>query len=130
VVKNFGQLERLLVFTEHKDTLNFLVGKLTNLGFHRYGQQHEAMIFNLVARNTREGEVMDRLLEIEQERHRSEKPPEVMGRSGHGRNANLWFVAQAVSEILPDGDKEKPLMQGLLNQRDQLEKAGEYRKLF
>ncbi len=29
---------------------------------HRYGQQHEAMIFNLVARNTREGEVMDRLL--------------------------------------------------------------------
>ena len=29
---------------------------------HRYGQQHEAMIFNLVAKNTREGEVMDRLL--------------------------------------------------------------------
>ncbi len=123
-----GRLERLLVFTEHKDTLDFLVGKLTNLGFHcctihggmalekrigaereffekkpsilvateaageginlqfcslmvnydipwnpnrleqrmgrihRYGQQHEAMIFNLVARNTREGEVMDRLL--------------------------------------------------------------------
>jgi hypothetical protein len=29
---------------------------------HRYGQQHEAMIYNLVAKNTREGEVMDRLL--------------------------------------------------------------------
>ena len=29
---------------------------------HRYGQQQEAMIYNLVARNTREGEVMDRLL--------------------------------------------------------------------
>ena len=29
-----GQKERLLVFTEHKDTLDFLVGKLTNLGFH------------------------------------------------------------------------------------------------
>ena len=123
-----GKLERLLVFTEHKDTLDFLVGKLTNLGFHcctihggmslekriaaereffekkpsilvateaageginlqfcslmvnydipwnpnrleqrmgrihRYGQQHEAMIFNLVAKNTREGEVMERLL--------------------------------------------------------------------
>jgi superfamily II DNA or RNA helicase len=123
-----GRLERLLVFTEHKDTLDFLVGKLTNLGFHcctihggmalekriaaereffeknpsimvateaageginlqfcslmvnydipwnpnrleqrmgrihRYGQQHEAMIYNLVAENTREGEVMDRLL--------------------------------------------------------------------
>ncbi|MBI2806091.1 MAG: DUF3883 domain-containing protein [Planctomycetes bacterium] len=123
-----GRLERLLVFTEHKDTLDFLVGKLTNLGFHcctihggmplekriaaereffekkpsilvateaageginlqfcslmvnydipwnpnrleqrmgrihRYGQQNEAMIYNLVAKNTREGEVMDRLL--------------------------------------------------------------------
>jgi superfamily II DNA or RNA helicase len=123
-----GRPERLLVFTEHKDTLDFLMGKLANLGFHcctihggmslekriaaerefyehkpsvmvateaageginlqfcslmvnydipwnpnrleqrmgrihRYGQQHEVMIYNLVARNTREGEVMDRLL--------------------------------------------------------------------
>ncbi|MGQ4810179.1 ATP-dependent RNA helicase DbpA [Candidatus Entotheonellaceae bacterium PAL068K] len=118
----------MLIFTEHKDTLDFLIGKLTNLGFtcytihgamplpkridaeraffehkpavlvateaageginlqfcslmvnydmpwnpnrleqrmgriHRYGQQQEAMIFNLVADNTREGEVMARLL--------------------------------------------------------------------
>ena len=29
---------------------------------HRYGQQNEAMIYNLVAKNTREGEVMERLL--------------------------------------------------------------------
>ncbi len=124
-----GRDERLLVFTEHKDTLDFLIGRLTNLGFycctihgrmalekridaereffehrpsvmvateaageginlqfcslmvnydipwnpnrleqrmgriHRYGQQQEAMIFNLVADNTREGEVMHRLLE-------------------------------------------------------------------
>lgn len=123
-----GRQERLLIFTEHKDTLDFLVEKLTNLGFdsctihggmplekridaerefyekkpsvlvateaageginlqfcslmvnydipwnpnrleqrmgriHRYGQQHEAMIWNLCAINTREGEVMDRLL--------------------------------------------------------------------
>ncbi|HEY7533352.1 MAG TPA: helicase-related protein, partial [Nitrospiraceae bacterium] len=123
-----GRDERLLIFTEHKDTLDFLLGKLTNLGFtcctihggmplpqridaereffehkpsvmvateaageginlqfcslmvnydipwnpnrleqrmgriHRYGQQQEAMIFNLVANNTREGEVMTRLL--------------------------------------------------------------------
>jgi adenine-specific DNA methylase len=55
---------------------------------------------------------------------------EFLGRSGQGRNSNLWLVAQAVSEILPDGDKEKQLMQGLLNQRDQLEKAGEQGKLF
>jgi len=123
-----GRDERLLVFTEHRDTLDFLIGKLTNLGFHcctihggmslekriaaereffeykpsvmvateaageginlqfcslmvnydlpwnpnrleqrmgrihRYGQQKEAMIFNLCAENTREGEVMARLL--------------------------------------------------------------------
>ncbi len=123
-----GREERLLVFTEHKDTLDFLVRKLTDLGFycctihggmslekrieaerdffehkpsvmvateaageginlqfcslmvnydipwnpnrleqrmgriHRYKQEHEVMIFNLVAKNTREGEVMDRLL--------------------------------------------------------------------
>ena len=123
-----GSTERLLIFTEHKDTLDFLVGKLSNLGFdcctihggmpldkridaereffekkpsvlvateaageginlqfcslmvnydipwnpnrleqrmgriHRYGQQNEAMIWNLCAVNTREGEVMNRLL--------------------------------------------------------------------
>jgi superfamily II DNA or RNA helicase len=123
-----GRDERLLVFTEHKDTLDFLVRKLTNLGFrcctihggmplekridaerefyerkpsvmvateaageginlqfcslmvnydipwnpnrleqrmgriHRYKQEREVMIFNLVAENTREGEVMECLL--------------------------------------------------------------------
>jgi SNF2 family DNA or RNA helicase len=123
-----GRAERLLVFTEHKDTLDFLVSKLTNLGFqcctihggmslekridaereffekkpsvmvateaageginlqfcslmvnydipwnpnrleqrmgriHRYKQEREAMIWNIVAQNTREGEVMERLL--------------------------------------------------------------------
>ena len=123
-----GRNERLLIFTEHKDTLDFLIDKVTNLGFtcctihggmplqkridaereffehnpsvmvateaageginlqfcslmvnydipwnpnrleqrmgriHRYGQQQEAMIYNLVADNTREGEVMARLL--------------------------------------------------------------------
>ena len=123
-----GRNERLLVFTEHKDTLDFLVRKLRDLGFycctihggmslqkrvdaereffehnpsvmiateaageginlqfcslmvnydipwnpnrleqrmgriHRYKQQKEVMIFNLVAANTREGQVMQRLL--------------------------------------------------------------------
>jgi SNF2 family DNA or RNA helicase len=117
-----GREERLLVFTEHKDTLDFLVRKLTDRGFycctihggmplekridaerdffehkpsimvateaageginlqfcslmvnydipwnpnrleqrmgriHRYKQEHEVMIFNLVAKNTREGD--------------------------------------------------------------------------
>lgn len=123
-----GKKERLLIFTEHKDTLDFLLGKLGDLGFyccqihggmplqkridaereffehnpsilvateaageginlqfcslmvnydipwnpnrleqrmgriHRYKQQKEVMIFNLVAANTREGEVMHLLL--------------------------------------------------------------------
>jgi len=43
-----------------------------------------------------------------------------LARSGHAKNNNLWAVAQAISEILPDGNKEKQLMQGLLNQREQL----------
>ena len=46
---------------------------------------------------------------------------EFLGRSGQGKNSTLWLVAQAVSEILPDGEKEKQLMQGLLNQRERLE---------
>jgi adenine-specific DNA methylase len=46
---------------------------------------------------------------------------EFLGRSGQVQNPSLWLVAQAVSEILPDGDKEKQLMQGLLNQREKLQ---------
>ncbi len=45
---------------------------------------------------------------------------EFLARSRQGQNPALWLVAQAVSEILPDGEKEKQLMQGLLNQREQL----------
>ena len=48
---------------------------------------------------------------------------EFLGHSGQAQNSTLWLVAQAVSEILPDGEKEKQLMQGLLNQKDQLEQA-------
>jgi len=122
-----GTNEKLLVFTEHRDTLSFLLRKLTDLGFrvtqihggmslvkridaerefyesaqimvateaageginlqfcslmmnydlpwspvrleqrmgriHRYKQQKEVMIYNLVASNTREGEVLGTLL--------------------------------------------------------------------
>jgi putative DNA methylase len=48
---------------------------------------------------------------------------EFLIRSGQAQNSALWLVAQAVSEILPDGDKEKQLMQGLLNQKEQLAEA-------
>jgi adenine-specific DNA methylase len=74
-------------------------------------------------------DVLHRLC-VFREKNDTEGMTEFLGRSGQGRNSNLWLVAQAVSEILPDGDKEKQLMQGLLNQRDQLEKAGEQRELF
>lgn len=55
---------------------------------------------------------------------------EFLGRSGHGNNHSLWLVAQAISEILPDGDKEKQLMQGLLNQKEGLEEAARQKRLF
>jgi hypothetical protein len=52
-----------------------------------------------------------------------------LGRSGHGNNRSLWLVAQAISEILPDGDMEKQLMQGLLNQKEGLEEAARQGRL-
>jgi adenine-specific DNA methylase len=55
---------------------------------------------------------------------------EFLGRSGHANNHSLWLVAQAVSEILPEGDKEKQLMQGLLNQKEGLEQAAREKRLF
>ena len=55
---------------------------------------------------------------------------EYLARSGHGRNEKLWTVAQAISEVLPDGDKEKQLLQGLLNQRDKVEEEMKEGRLF
>ena len=55
---------------------------------------------------------------------------EYLARSGHGRNEKLWTVAQAISEVLPDGDKEKQLLQGLLNQRDKIDAALAEERLF
>ena len=34
--------------------------------------------------------------------------------SGYGRKEAFWQVAQAISEVLPQGDKEKQLLQGFL----------------
>ncbi len=53
-----------------------------------------------------------------------------LNRSGHVNNHSLWLIAQAVSEILSDGDKEKQLMQGLLNQKDRLVEATRQGELF
>jgi len=32
----------------------------------------------------------------------------------YGANETFWQVAQAIAEVLPDGDKERQLLQGLL----------------
>ncbi len=55
---------------------------------------------------------------------------EFLDRSGQAQNSSLWLVAQAVSEILPEGDKEKQLMQGILNQKEGLEEVTRGGKLF
>ncbi|NSW77181.1 MAG: hypothetical protein HPY68_10520 [Candidatus Atribacteria bacterium] len=35
----------------------------------------------------------------------------------YGRNEVFWQTAQAISEVLPEGDKEKQLLQGFLSGR-------------
>ncbi|MDI6892283.1 MAG: DUF1156 domain-containing protein [Actinomycetota bacterium] len=42
------------------------------------------------------------------------KLQEVLAQSGYAQNEAFWKVAQAISEVLPEGDKEKQLLQGLL----------------
>ncbi len=37
-------------------------------------------------------------------------PSEYLARTGHGKSEKLWTVAQTISEVLPDGDKEKQLV--------------------
>jgi hypothetical protein len=45
----------------------------------------------------------------------------------YGDNEVFWQVAQAIAEVLPDGDKEKQLLQGLLYGRKSYQKQGTYR---
>jgi len=42
------------------------------------------------------------------------KLAELLDESGYGRKEAFWQVAQAISEVLPQGDKEKQLLQGFL----------------
>jgi len=39
---------------------------------------------------------------------------ELLEESGYGQTEVFWQVAQAISEVLPRGDKEKQLLQGFL----------------
>ncbi|MCJ7761120.1 DNA methylase, partial [Candidatus Bathyarchaeota archaeon] len=43
-----------------------------------------------------------------------EKMKVILNETGHGGNEVFWQTAQAISEVLPQGDKEKQLLQGLL----------------
>jgi putative DNA methylase len=74
-------------------------------------------------------DVLHRLC-VFRDKNDAEGMTEFLARSGQGRNSSLWLVAQAISEILPDGDKEKQLMQGILNQRGEVEKAAQQGMLF
>jgi len=48
------------------------------------------------------------------ERGDKKKVQETLAQSGYAQNEAFWKVAQAISEVLPEGDKEKQLLQGLL----------------
>jgi len=45
---------------------------------------------------------------------------EFLARSGYAHDESLWTVAQALSEILPEGDKEKQMLQGLLGSKERV----------
>jgi adenine-specific DNA methylase len=48
------------------------------------------------------------------ERSEREKIKEILSETGYAQNEIFWQTAQALSEILPEGDKEKQLIQGFL----------------
>ncbi len=45
---------------------------------------------------------------------------EFPSRSGYAQDESFWTVAQALSEILPEGDKEKQMLQGLLGSKERV----------
>lgn len=57
---------------------------------------------------------------------------ELLMTSGYGAKDIFWQVAQTISEVLPEGDKERQLLQGFLYGRQQYEAAAkvEQRTLF
>jgi putative DNA methylase len=48
----------------------------------------------------------------------------------YGGDETFWQVAQAIAEVLPEGDKEKQLLQGLLYGRRSLQRDTQQRGLF
>ncbi len=48
---------------------------------------------------------------------------EVLAETGNTNNNAFWQVAQAISEVLPEGDKEKQMLQGFLYGRESYSKV-------
>jgi adenine-specific DNA methylase len=62
------------------------------------------------------------------ERGEREKIKEILNETGYARNEIFWQTAQALSEILPEGDKEKQLIQGFLYGKEEYIKGARERK--
>jgi len=62
------------------------------------------------------------------ERGEREKIKEILKETGYARNEIFWQTAQALSEILPEGDKEKQLIQGFLYGKEEYIKGERERK--
>ncbi len=54
---------------------------------------------------------------------KNEELEEFLLESGHADNNDFWLIAQVISDILPDGDKEKQQLQGLLLRRGKISKT-------
>jgi adenine-specific DNA methylase len=62
------------------------------------------------------------------ERGEREKIKEILSETGYARNEIFWETAQALSEILPEGDKEKQLIQGFLYGKEEYIREARERK--
>lgn len=59
------------------------------------------------------------------EKNRIDELTGLLAATGNLKNEHFWQVAQALAEVLPDGDKEKQLLQGLLYGREMYDRAAE-----
>ncbi|NSW83681.1 MAG: DUF1156 domain-containing protein [Syntrophothermus sp.] len=57
------------------------------------------------------------------EKNQRQKITEILTSTGHLHNNDFWQVAQALSEVLPPGDKEKQMLQGFLYGRESYQKV-------
>lgn len=59
------------------------------------------------------------------DRYRIDELTGLLAATGNLRNEQFWRVAQALAEVLPNGDKEKQLLQGLLYGREMYDRAAD-----